>query len=261
MTLAGKEDADQTIVFVNGLGYDQSAWTEVAKAFQEEYRLVSLDHVGSVTSNFADFRSNRHHYINATGYAKDLVAICSALGVNGKTILVGHSIGAIVAMLASIQSPAQFSRLILVGASPRYLDHEGYSGGFCKSDIDAIYAAVNTDYQSWASVFAAAATGENNAEHAKQFAASLTRIPQDMMLTVLCSILQADHRLSLPKVSLPTLIVQSKQDNFVPLAVAEYLHARIPNSQLNVIDAAGHLPHITAPDILSDAIRRFIESP
>lgn len=261
VTLTGLQNAEQTIVLVNGLGYDQGAWVQIAQAFQQQYRLVTFDHVGSVSSNFTDFRDNQHRYVNASGYAKDLVEICSALELNGNTILVGHSIGAIAAMLASIQCPTQFGKLILLGASPRYFDAEGYAGGFQKSDIDAIYAAVTTNYQSWARSFAAAATGENNAEHSKRLAESLTRIPQDMLLTVLCSILQADIRSSLPEVTLPTLIVQSMKDYFVPLPVAEYLHEKIPNSQLEIIDAEGHLPHITNPDKLIEVIRAFVEAP
>ncbi|MFH1987326.1 MAG: alpha/beta hydrolase [Pseudomonadota bacterium] len=258
--LAGKLDAKQSIVFVNGLGTDQRVWSALAAAFEDTFRLVLFDHVGSIPASFESFSRNQLHYLNASGYAQDLLEICAILRLSGNTILIGHSLGAVVGMLASIRRPEQFSRLVLIGASPRYVDADGYRGGFSAAEIEAIYDAIGTDYQSWANAFASAAIGPRSAEHVRRLAESLVRVPKEMMLTVLCSILQADHRAVIAQLRVPTLIVQSRMDHFVPMAVAEYLLAHIPASELKVIDAEGHLPHVTAPEKLIQVVGKYIES-
>lgn len=257
--LLGNPDAGKTIVFVNGLGTDQSAWKGLLPAFAEDFRLLLFDNVGSVESNRNNFQKSPFRYLNANGYALDLLDICSALELDGNTIVVGHSLGAIAALLAASQSPRQVGQLVLIGASPRYQDAESYLGGFSRDAIDAIYSAVRSDYDSWSESLASAAMGNPDRPGlADAFAASLRQIPKDMMLTVLCSLLQADHRDQLARVSAPTLIIQARDDIFVPPQVAEYLHAHIPSSTLRFIDASGHLPHVSAPRQVAAAIRDFL---
>src|SRR5574343_1172429 len=258
VTVAGNLKAAKSMVFVNGVGYDQSFWRRVAPSFVDDYRLVLFDHVGSVQSNQVNFRSNQLRYLNVGGYATDLLEICSALNLGGDTVLVGHSLGAMAGLLASIQKPSTFSKLILIGASPRYTNTEGYQGGFSAEDISATYSALQGNYPLWSKQFASAAMATpDRPSLTDAFAEALARIPPEMMLTVLCSVLQMDHRKDLAKVSVPTLVIQSREDYFVPLEVAEYIHAHIPGSQLTVIEAAGHLPHVSAPEEIIAAIKSF----
>ena len=262
VTVTGNLSAGKTLVFVNGLGTDQSCWSQVAPAFADAYRLVLFDNVGSVEANQAYFREKRARYLNVTGYAADLLEVCGALKLDGKTTVIGHSLGALAGLLASIEQPRQFERLVLLGASPRYANTEGYEGGFSRSDIDATYLAMGRNYSEWSKALAVAAMGNpERPSLAARFAESIVRTPQDMMLTVLCSVLQTDHRADLEKVTVPTLIIQSRDDFFVPLGVAKYLHARIPGAAFTLIDATGHLPHVSAPDKVVAAIKAFIEQP
>lgn len=258
VTLAGNPNAERSIIFVNGIGSEQAVWNSLAEAFSGQNRLVFFDHVGSVPANFECFVGNQVRYMNAGGYAQDLLDICASLRLPGKTVLVGHSLGAIVSVLAAVKSPEQFEKLILIGASPRYLDDTEYRGGFKREDIEAIYQAMGSDYLSWTRIFASAAAGEDSREAARCLAESLARIPKEMMLTVLCSILQADHRQVLSELQVPTLIIHSAHDYFVPLSVAEYLQAHIAGSELRVIDAKGHLPHVTDVEKLIEVMRAFI---
>lgn len=259
VTLDGNLAATKSMVFVNGLGYDQSFWRHVAPSFADDYRLVLFDHVGSVASNQAYFRENQSRYLNASGYAADLLEICAALNLNEDTVLVGHSLGAMTGLLASIQKPSRFSKLVLIGASPRYANAETYLGGFSKEDIDASYSALQHDYLNWSMQLASATMATpDRADLVNMFAEALTRIPEEMMLTVLCSVLQMDYRSELAKVNLPTLVIQSQADCFVPQDVAEYIHAHIPGSKLALIDALGHFPHVSAPDQVIAAMGSFV---
>ena len=257
--LAGNPDAAQALVFVNGLGTDQSVWNHVIPCFLADYRLVLFDHVGSTESNLEDFRARQLRYLNVSGYASDLLEICSALDLGSDTILIGHSLGGLAGLLASVQCPQQFKKLALLGMSPRYENEGGYEGGFSKADIDASYEALATDYASWAnSLSVAAMQAPERPELATRFAESIARIPKDIMLTVLCSVLQTDHRSALPEVPVPVLLIQSRDDIFVPLAVAQYVQAHTRDCQLSIIDASGHLPHVTAPQKVIEAIGSFI---
>lgn len=261
VTLAGRPDAEKTLIFVNGLGTDQSCWNGVAPAFADEFRLLRFDNTGSIEANQASFRSRQSRYLNVAGYASDLLEICAALDLQKNLILVGHSMGALAGMLASIRRPELFERLVLLGASPRYADDEGYRGGFSAGDIEASYSALARDYVEWSRTLARAAMAHpERPSLAERFAESIVRTPPDMMLTILCSVLQADHRADLSRVGVPTLVVQSAADFFVPRNLAEYLQAHIPDCRLALIDAEGHLPHVSDPEkvlaVISDFIRK-----
>jgi sigma-B regulation protein RsbQ len=256
VTVAGNPDAAATMIFVHGFGTDQSSWREVAAAFARDYRLVLFDNTGAGRSRPEAFV--QHRYLNLRAYAEDLLDICAALQFKD-AVLVGHSVGAMIGLLAAIRRPQHFSRLVLIGASPRYLDDEGYHGGFTKSDIDELYSTMTHSYSTWAKNFAPLVMGNPDSPHlAQQFAETIKTIPPNHALTVLCSIFQSDHRGDLDKLTLPTLLIQAREDIAVPLAVAEYLNRHIAGSRLAVIEATGHLPHISAPAAVIKAMRGFL---
>ena len=152
-----------------------------------------------------------------------------------------------------------FDKLVLIGTSPCYLNLGNYRGGLERSDIDAIYRAIHDDYLGWTSALAASIMSTSDQPQlARTFAATLASIPDEMMLTVLCSILQQDYREDIEHVATPTLIIRSQRDPFVPPFVANYLHNHLPGSRLAVIEAAGHLPHVSAPGEVAKAILNFI---
>ena len=259
VTVTGQLKASRTLVFVNGLGYDQSFWRVVASHFAHDYRLVLFDHVGAIPANQAVFKKHPVRYLNVGGYAADLLEIKAALNLTKDTILIGHSLGAMTALLACVEDPIWARQLVLIGASPCYANTGDYKGGLSKDDINAIYSALQSNYRAWAVQLAAMAmaTPESPAL-IDTFAGSLSSIPPEMMLTVLCSVFQMDYRPALRKVSVPTLVIQSKTDIFVPPQVAQFLQSEIPNAQLKTIAATGHLPHVSAPESVIAAISEFI---
>lgn len=257
VTVAGKADATRTLVFVHGFGTEQSAWQAVQDAFAGEYRIVLLDNVGAGQSDPDAFR--QHRYLNLHTYANDLLEVCDALKLQRAT-LVGHSVGGMICALAALARPALVARLVMLGASPRYLNEAGYHGGFTEEDLAATYRAVMNDYTNWATSFASAAMGNpHRPELATCLADNLRNIPKERALTVLCSIFQGDHRAELARLAVPTLLIQSSDDVVVPLAVAQYMHQHIRGSRLTVIEAAGHLPHVSAPGEVVAAMRAFLD--
>jgi sigma-B regulation protein RsbQ len=187
-----------------------------------------------------------------------LLDVCDTLQLKD-AVLVGHSAGAMIGMLSSIRAPESFSKMVLIGASPRYLNDADYYGGFADSDVRDIYLAIQQDHWNWAASFSAMAMQNlDKPQLAEHFAETIRDITADQVLAVLHSILQSDYRDMVSGVKVPTLIIQSQNDPFVPLTVAEYLHERIHGSQLEIIQAFGHLPHISSPEAVISAITNFI---
>jgi len=255
----GNLNAARSIVFVHGFGTDQSAWQEVAAPFMADFRIILMDNVGSGRSDPEYFTQHQHRYLNINGYANDLLDVCKAFKLVD-AIAVGHSAGGTACMLAAVKAPNRFSKLVLIGASPRYLNDEGYRGGFTKDDIAAIYKSVTFNYSTWLNSFASAMMANlASPDFTRRFIDSIQAIPKEQMLVTLCAILQSDHRSEVSKLDKPTLIIQTQLDSAVPLEVAEYLHKNIKNSQLRLIDAEGHLPHISAPAEVIAALRDFLK--
>lgn len=245
-------NGSKTIIFAPGFGSDQTAWRHQVAAFSSNYRIVLFDHVGAGKSDFSAYSPRR--YSSLYSYSEDLLDLCAELKLT-QCILVGHSVSGMVSLLAALVEPQRFSQLIFISASPRYLNDEGYIGGFEQSDLDALYAAMSSNYYAWVSGFAPIAMGNpEKPELALEFANTLGAIRPDIAQAVARVIFQSDHRAELPRLTLPTTILQASDDIAVPIEVGQYLADKIADSQLIHIQARGHLPHISAPDVVTHAI-------
>lgn len=251
-------EGSETLIFAHGFGSDQTAWRHQVAAFQSRYRIVLFDHVGAGQSDFSAYSPRR--YTSLYSYTEDLLELCHALKIR-QCILAGHSVSGMVSLLAALVEPQLFSHLIFVGASPRYLNDEGYIGGFEQADLDALYAAMSTNYYAWASGFAPIAMGNpEQPELALEFARTLSSIRPDIAQAVARVIFQSDHRSELSRLRVPTLILQSQDDIAVPVVVGEYLARHIPRAQLVHINATGHFPHLSAPAAVTQAMNICLNS-
>lgn len=261
--IIGLPTAAQSLVFVHGFGTDQRVWESVVEPLLGDYRIVLFDHLGAGGSDPGAWRQDR--YLNLHQYAADLAEI-RRVAAPQRPVLIGHSVGGMISALACMQQPELASGLVMIGASPRYRNDQqtGYHGGMEPDDIARIYDAATGDFEAWSTGFSKRVmAAPERPQLARVFADSLRSIPRERMLTMLCAILQTDYRSelsTLAKQALPTLIIQTRDDPVVPRAVAEYMHDRLPGSTLRVIDADGHLPHVTAPQQIVDALLDFIRS-
>ena len=248
---------DKTLVFSHGFGTDQTAWHQQEAAFAPDHRLVLFDLVGAGKSELAAYSPRRYRTMHS--YAADLLELLAELQLR-EVIYVGHSMSGIIGLLAALQEPERFAKLIFLSASPRYLNDQGYTGGFEQADIDALYAAMSSNYQAWASGFAPiVAASPERPEVAAAFVATLSAIRPDIALAVARMVYQSDHRKDLSGLRVPTLIVQSSDDVAVPVAVGEYLARCIPGARYLLINAHGHLAHMSAAAEVNRAIRSFLD--
>ena len=255
VSLAGNPSAATALIFVHGFGCNQSAWSDIVADFAADFRIVLYDTLGAEGD---DLLGDPDRPASYEAYAEELVALCAALDIR-QAIAVGHSAGAMVCALAALREPARFSRLVMIGASPRYLDAEGYVGGFTPVQVDAMYRMAAMNLSKWATTFATVmmdAAGKPRLS--VDFAESLRLLPAGRVLTTLSMIFQSDYRAAVGKLTVPTLIVQTANDPAVPLVVALFLRETIRNSRLAIIDAEGHLPHVSAPATVISAMREFL---
>lgn len=254
--ITGNPAAAKTILFAHGFGSDQSVWRLVAAPFLTDFRVVLFDSLGAEQDDPNDH--DQHRYSELAAYVDDLLAIMQSLDL-AHVIAVGHSAGAMICALAAIRQPACFSRLVLIGASPHYLDAENYHGGFTRAQVDAIYHHAALNLSKWADSFAGTVVANaDRPQLAQHFAESIKRIPAGRILTSLCAIFQSDLRATIGQLDVPTLILQTRDDPAVPIEVAQFLHQHIKGSRLTVVDAEGHLPHLSSPNEVIAAMRDFV---
>jgi sigma-B regulation protein RsbQ len=248
-------DNQQVMVLANGFGCDQNMWRLVAPALAEEFRVVLFDHVGSGNSDMADWDPDRYQTLD--GYADDIRQFCHELDLQ-EVIFVGHSVSAMMGVLAAIREPGLFSKLILVGPSPRYLDDAGYRGGFSEADIDELLDSLDSNYLGWSAAMAPVIMGNaDRPELGDELTNSFCRTDPQAARAFARTTFLSDNRADLAKVTIPTLILQCSSDVIAPPEVGEYVRAHIPASTLVTLAATGHCPHLSAPEATLAAIRSF----
>ncbi|KAI4992690.1 hypothetical protein ZWY2020_005667 [Hordeum vulgare] len=218
------------IVLAHGFGTDQSVWKHLVPHLVADYRVVLFDTMGAGPTNPDYFDFSR--YATLEGYALDLLAILEELGI-ASCIYVGHSVSAVIGVLASISRPDLFSKLVLLSASPRYLNDVDYYGGFEQEELDELFEAMRSNYKAWCSGFAPLCVGGDlESVSVQEFSRTLFNIRPDIALSVAQTIFQSDVRTLLPLVSVPSHIVQSTKDLAVPVVVSEYLHKHLGSDSI-----------------------------
>ena len=255
MKVTGPADG-QPMVFAHGYGCDQNMWRFVAPRFEDRFRVVLFDHVGAGASDLATYDPDR--YATLEGYADDVVEICRGLELED-VVFVGHSVSAMIGVLAAERAPELFSKLVLVGPSPRYIDDEGYVGGFGEDDISDLLESLESNYLGWSSAMAPVIMGNpDRPELGEELTASFCRTDPENARRFARATFLSDNRDDLAKVETPTLVVQCSNDVIAPVAVGEYVAATMPNASLVVLDATGHCPNLSAPEETTVAMKSFL---
>ncbi|MES2704659.1 MAG: alpha/beta hydrolase [Bacteroidota bacterium] len=236
----------QPMIFAHGFGCDQNMWRFVYPKFANDYKIVLFDYVGCGKSDITAYNSER--YSNLNGYAEDILEIIDEMRLEN-VILVGHSVSSMVGALAAIKRPAAFDKLIFVGPSPRYINDEGYLGGFEQKDIADLLHTMETNYVGWANFLGPAIMkNPEQPELATELTESFCATDPVIARRFAEVTFYSDNRKDLANIKVPSLIMQCSDDLIAPLEVGEYLHRHMPQSTLRVMTATGHCPHMSAPD-------------
>lgn len=247
-----------TIVFAHGFGCDQAMWRRLVPAFEQRYRVVTFDLVGSGASDLAAYDPAKYGSLH--GYAADLLEIIDEHAV-GPVIVVGHSVSAMICMLATIAAPERFIAQLMIGPSPCYINDGAYLGGFERADIDDLLNTVESNYLGWSSAMAPAIMGApDQPELGAELTNSFCRTNPDIAKHFARVTFLSDHRADLARSQVPALILQCSDDLIAPRSVGEYMHQALPHSVLAVIDNVGHCPHLSSPSASSAAMENFLAS-
>jgi sigma-B regulation protein RsbQ len=253
--LSGRPDG-QPMLFAHGFGCDQNMWRFVAPHFEDEFRVVLFDHLGSGGSDASAYDPERHASLD--GYAEDVLTICRALRLED-VVFVGHSVSAMIGVLAANEEPDRFAKLVLVCPSPRYIDDDAYVGGFTADDIDELLESLESNYLGWSSAMAPVIMGNDDRPAlGEELTASFCRTDPDIARRFACATFLSDNRPDLPRVSRPTLVLQCTDDVIAPVSVGEHVRDSIPDCTLVLLDATGHCPNLSAPDETAAAIGAFV---
>jgi sigma-B regulation protein RsbQ len=249
--------AGRPIVFAHGFGCSGAVWREVAPRFESDYRVITFDYVGAGDSDVAAYDYGKYDSID--GYASDVIDILDALDLDD-VVFVGHSVGAMVGVVAVGMDSSRFGALVLVGPSARYTSTDDYVGGFSRADVDGLIKSLDANYLGWSSVMAPVIMG--NAERPELGAAlteSFCRVNPAIASQFARVTFLSDNRADLARIALPTLVLQCRDDAIAPFAVGEYVHKHIAGSDFRVLEATGHVPILSSPGELVGEIESWLE--
>ena len=247
---------DRAMMFAHGFGCDQAMWRLVAPSFEDRFKVVTFDHVGSGASDLAAY--NPVKYAQLSAYADDIVQIGHEL-VFQDAIFVGHSVAAMMGVLASIRAPSLFGKLVLVGPSPRYINDGDYCGGFEQAQIEELLDVLADNHMGWSATMAPVIMGNpERPELAEELTESFCRSDPAIARTFARATFTADNRTDLAHVSIPTLILQCSDDVIAPTQVGAYVHANIAGSKWVHLRATGHCPNLSSPQETIKAIETFV---
>ncbi len=246
------------MLFVHGFGCDQNMWRLLAPHFAENHQCILIDLVGSGRSDLNAYDPQKYSTLH--GYASDVCEVLAAV-TDAPAICVGHSVSAMIGMLANLQCPDRFLAQVMVGPSPCYINDGDYVGGFTRADIESLLETMESNYLGWSSNMAPAIMGApDQPELAQELTNSFCRTDPEIAKQFARVTFLSDHRADLPRLQSPTLVLQCSEDLIAPRSVGDYLQRTIPHCTLAVIDNVGHCPHLSAPSASAEAMERFLSS-
>jgi sigma-B regulation protein RsbQ len=246
------------MVFAHGFGCDQTMWRHVAPAFADRYRVITFDLVGAGGSDASAWDARR--YASLEGHADDIVDLVRELDLHD-VVLVGHSVSAMIGALAEVTEPGRFAQLVMVGPSPRYLDDDGYVGGFTREAIEDLLESLSSNYLGWSAAMAPVIVGNpDRPQLGEELTATFCRMDPEVARVFARATFLTDTRDVLPQISAPTLVLQCSDDVIAPSHVGEYVAAHVPRATLVRMRATGHCPNLSAPEETIDVIRSYLDA-
>jgi sigma-B regulation protein RsbQ len=247
---------DRAMMFAHGFGCDQNMWRFVEPAFETDFRTVLFDQVGAGASDLNAY--DKAKYSTLGGYADDVVEIGRELGLRD-AVFVGHSVSAVIGALAVLTAPGMFGKLVMVGPSARYIDDGDYVGGFGPTQIEELLQFLEANHMGWSAQMAPAIMGNaDRPELGEELTNSFCRTDPEIAKAFARVTFTSDNRRDMPKVDVPTLILQCSEDVIAPQEAGVFVRDAIPGSRFVVLDATGHCPNLSAPDEVISAMRSFV---
>jgi sigma-B regulation protein RsbQ len=255
VTMVGPESGP-LVMLAHGFGCDQNLWRLAVPSLARRFRVLLFDHIGAGASDLSAWNPDK--YSTLAGYAQDVLAICRELDLR-EVVFVGHSVSAMIGVLAAVEEPQRFAKLVLLTPSPRYIDEGDYRGGFSHDDIEELLESLESNYLGWSQAMAPVIMGNpHRPELGQELTNSFCRTDPAIARVFARATFLSDNRADLAKLSIPTLVIECSQDVIAPREVGAFVHQQITGSQLVTLDATGHCPQLSAPEATAEAITAFV---
>ena len=256
VTLGGS--GEQPMIFAHGYGCDQSMWRFVAPAFEASKKVILFDHVGHGGSSA---RFDPVRYGTLQGYADDVLAIVEELRLE-RVIFVGHSVSAMIGVLAAAKWPDRFDKLVMIGPSPCYIDDGDYVGGFSRRQLEELLDFLDSNHLGWSAAMAPVIMdNRDRPELADELTNSFCRTSPEVAKHFARVTFFSDNRADLGGVETKALVLQCSDDVIAPEVVGRYVHNNLAGSRFVLLRATGHCPHLSAPEETIAAIKDFLGEP
>ena len=247
--------AAPVVMLAHGFGCDQHMWWLVRPRLAEIFRVVTFDLVGSGRSDRTAWDAERYSLLD--GYAHDVADLCREMDLRD-VMFVGHSVSAMIGVLAARLEPDRFTKLVLVTPSPCYIDDGDYRGGFTRADIDELLKSLSDNYLGWSATMAPMIMGNpERPELGEELTNSFCQMDPQVAEVFARATFLSDNRADLATVQVPTLVLQCTQDVIAPPEVGAFVHAHIPGSVLVTLNATRHCPQLSAPVETAEQIIAF----
>jgi sigma-B regulation protein RsbQ len=251
-----KGSGEQAMIFAHGFGCDQNMWRYVQPAFEDRYQTILFDNVGAGRSDLSAYSYEK--YGSLEGYADDIIEIAETLNLKN-AVFVGHSVSAMIGIIASNKSPGLFNSIILVAPSPCYINDGDYIGGFTEAQIEELLESLDSNHMGWSNTMAPVIMGNaERPELGEELSESFCRTDPEIAKHFARTTFLSDDRDTLAKCTIPALILQCSNDVIAPETVGKYMHSKMPQSRLTVMEATGHCPNLSAPEETVEAIKAFL---
>lgn len=232
----------RTIVAHGGWVGSGELWLPPFERLSQHWRTVAYDHRGTGAT------LSRAPKITFDLLVDDLFCVLDSLDIQ-RCVLAGESSGALVVLAAALRQPQRFEGLVLVAGRASSSNSAGAARFIdgCKTDFAATMRA-----------FVRACVIEDNAEAELRWGEQIvmrSNGPAAVELMECMWTAQVQDRLA--AISQPTLLIHGRRDLITPVSESEDMARRIPDSKLVVIEDAGHVPVVTRPDQVAEAINSF----
>lgn len=246
-----------TLLFVHGLGWDQDAWRFVAPHFESRARVIGMDLVGFGASPPSAWDEVR--YAGLDGHARDVAAVVRTFG-RGRCIVVGHSVGAMIGLLADAHAPGAIAAHCMIGPSPCYRNEGDYPGGFAPEVLAQTLDLLDADVQAWTEAMRPLLLAPDLSDQlTRELTHTFGRARPQALIRLARAAFLGDLRDRLGHLAAPVQVVQSDEDRIAPLGVGRFMASALPDGTLAVIRNPGHCPHLTRPEACVEVLHRFLD--
>jgi pimeloyl-ACP methyl ester carboxylesterase len=246
-------------VLVHGLGGCWQNWLENIPRLAQERRVIAMDLPGF------SFSEMPNEDITISNYARTVVELMDAVGVDQPAALIGNSMGGFISAEIGIKFPDKCRQIVLVSAAGITTTHVRRRPALTAARVLA--ATTNMVLARRESLVKRRVSRHALLGYVFRHP---TRIKSDLaynimygagspgFLGALEACLTYDFRDRLGEVKCPTLLVWGTDDNLVPVADADEFERRIPNARKIILEDTGHVPMMERPQTFNDIVVEFL---